>query len=49
MEAKEMPEVGKLSAGTLGYYIREGKHSMTRGDWRVFVEFADRHLKVSGK
>jgi hypothetical protein len=47
LETKTMPEVGKLSAGTLGYYIREGKHSMTREDWRIFVDFADRHLKKS--
>ena len=40
----KMPEVGRLSAGKLGYYIREGKHSMTPGDWRVFCDYADRQL-----
>jgi type 1 glutamine amidotransferase len=44
LESREKPAVGKLSAGTLGYYIREGKHSMTRADWKVFLDFADRHL-----
>jgi hypothetical protein len=44
LAGRKMPEVGKLSAGRLGYYIREGKHSMTPGDWRVFCEYADRHL-----
>jgi hypothetical protein len=44
VEADKMPEVGTLSAGTLGYYIRPGKHSMTREDWKVFLDFADRHL-----
>ncbi len=46
LEAPQMPEVGKLSAGTLGYYIRPGKHSMTAQDWQVFLDFADRHLKA---
>jgi hypothetical protein len=44
LETDKMPEVGKLSAGTLGYYIRPGKHSMTREDWKVFLDYADRHL-----
>jgi type 1 glutamine amidotransferase len=39
-----MPKQGVLSAGTLGYYIRAGKHSMTREDWKVFLDFADKHL-----
>jgi hypothetical protein len=45
LQDKKMPKVGKLSAGTLGYYIREGKHSMTPGDWKIFVDYADRHLR----
>lgn len=40
----ERPKVGELSAGTLGYFIRDGKHSMTRADWKVYLDFADRHL-----
>jgi hypothetical protein len=44
LEAKAMPEIGKLSDGTLGYYVRPGKHSMTKGDWKVFLDFADKHL-----
>lgn len=46
LESTEKPEVGKLYAGTLGYYIRPGKHSMTREDWKVFLDYADRHLKA---
>ena len=45
LESKEIPETGKLSAGTLGYYIRPGKHSMTKEDWKVFLDFADRHFR----
>jgi type 1 glutamine amidotransferase len=44
LEEKKMPPPGKLSPGTLGYYIRPGKHSMTKEDWKVFLDFADRHL-----
>jgi type 1 glutamine amidotransferase len=48
LEAKTRPPVNVLSAGTLGYYIRPGKHSMTRGDWKAFLDFADKHLKAPG-
>ena len=41
----EMPPVGKLLASRLGYYIREGKHSMTKADWSVWLDFADRWMK----
>jgi hypothetical protein len=44
LDAKEMPEPGKLVDSTLGYYIRPGKHSMTREDWKVFLDFADKNL-----
>jgi hypothetical protein len=44
LESDKVPETGKLSAGTLGYAIRPGKHSMTREDWGFFLDFADKHL-----
>ncbi|MBM3993306.1 MAG: acetylxylan esterase [Planctomycetes bacterium] len=44
--SKKMPAVGKLMDSPLGYWIREGKHSMNRDDWRVFLDFADKHLKA---
>jgi hypothetical protein len=40
LAAKEMPPYGQLVASRLGYYIREGKHSMTADDWKVFMDFA---------
>ena len=43
--AAEMPEVGKLLASRLGYYIRPGKHSMTREDWAVWLDYADKWLR----
>ena len=42
--AETMPETGKLVDSKLGYWIRPGKHSMTKADWDVFVSFADRHF-----
>src|SRR5262249_42682881 len=43
-EPHERPPVGKLSGGTLGYFIRNGKHSMLPEDWKVFLDYADRKL-----
>ena len=39
------PATGELMNSRLGYYIREGKHSMTRDDWKVFRAFADQHMR----
>jgi hypothetical protein len=44
LEAKRMPEPGKLIDSTLGYYIRPGEHSMTKDDWKVFLDFTDKHF-----
>lgn len=39
--SNEKPPMGQLLSSPLGYYLREGKHSMTADDWRVFMDFAD--------
>jgi hypothetical protein len=44
LDAKAMPEPGKLVKSRLGYFIRPGKHSMTAEDWKAFLAFADAHL-----
>jgi cephalosporin-C deacetylase-like acetyl esterase len=44
LEAKTMPEPGRLIDSTLGYYIRPGQHSMTKDDWKVFLDFAEKHF-----
>jgi hypothetical protein len=44
LQVSEFPEPGKLVGETLGFYIRPGKHSTTPGDWKVFLDFADRHF-----
>ena len=46
---EKIPESGKLIDSTLGYYIRPGPHSMTRGDWKIFLDFADKNLKVNSR
>ncbi len=43
--ATGMPETGKLLDSRLGYYIRPGKHSMTREDWKVWLDYADKWLR----
>ena len=39
----------ELVASTLGYYIRPGKHSMTKEDWKVYLDFADKHFGKVGR
>ncbi|MCI0357329.1 MAG: hypothetical protein L0211_02445 [Planctomycetaceae bacterium] len=45
LAADAKPEIGRLTKSRLGYFIRDGKHSMIRPDWEVFLEFADEYLK----
>ena len=44
LAATTMPGANVLIDSDLGYFIRPGGHSMTRGDWKVFLDFADKHL-----
>ena len=46
LAATEMPPQGKLVKSRVGYYLREGKHSMTAGDWTVFMDFAEAQWKA---
>ena len=45
MAAKEHPPAGKAVSSTIGYYLRSGAHDVTREDWGVYLDFADKHLK----
>lgn len=49
IDTRTLPPVGQLVGGRLGYYLREGKHSMTAADWEVFMDFADRQYHRSQK
>jgi hypothetical protein len=42
LSAQTMPETNKLVDSNLGYFIRPGKHSMTKLDWQYFLDFADK-------
>ena len=44
LAADRMPEPNKLIDSRLGFYIRPGKHSMTKDDWKVFIDFADKQM-----
>ena len=45
LHSTDTPLLRHLIGDRLGYYIREGKHSMTAGDWEVFMNFADHQWK----
>jgi hypothetical protein len=42
LAAQSLPETNKLVDSNLGYFIRPGKHSMTKLDWQFFLDFADK-------
>lgn len=44
--AQQMPELGKLLPSRLGYFIREGVHSMTPVEWAAWLDYADQWLQA---
>jgi hypothetical protein len=42
--AEALPEDGRLIDGALAFYLRPGAHSLLKEDWKVFLDFADKHL-----
>ena len=44
LKANAMPPLRQLVDSRLGYYIREGNHSMTADDWKVFMDYADKQF-----
>jgi hypothetical protein len=43
--AEAMPEEGKLLASRLGFFIRPGRHAMTKAEWDAWLDYADRWLR----
>ena len=41
----KMPEINHLVGERLSYYIRPGKHAMTRDDWKYILDFADKWMR----
>jgi hypothetical protein len=44
LAAKEQPAPMTPVLSTIGYHLRTGKHDVTDADWKVFLDFADKHL-----
>ncbi|MGI9243706.1 MAG: alpha/beta hydrolase family protein [Verrucomicrobiales bacterium] len=38
------PAENQLIDSVVGYHVRPGKHNVGKVDWKVFMDFADRHL-----
>jgi hypothetical protein len=45
VRTSKLPPSEQLVDSRLGYYIRPGKHSMTTGDWKIFLDYADKYLQ----
>jgi len=41
----QMPPAGQPVLHTLGYYMHDGGHGTLPGDWDIFLQFMDMHLK----
>lgn len=45
LPTQTMPKPEKQVMGSIGYHIRTGKHDITAFDWKMFMNFADKHLE----
>jgi cephalosporin-C deacetylase-like acetyl esterase len=45
LDEKELPPLGRLVDSRLGYYLRSGGHVSDPEYWKVFLDYADWHLK----
>jgi len=45
IKGPEMPALGQLTGGQIGYMIRPGEHAMTAVDWQAYLDFADRTIR----
>lgn len=47
--ATNLPPDDQLIDSRLGYFLRPGGHSLRPGDWKAFLDFADKHLGSPAK
>ena len=45
ISTKDWPEPSRILLSRIGYFLRPGKHDVTREDWEAYIAFADHHLK----
>ena len=45
---REWPPPGQLVDSRIGYFLRTGKHDVTREDWEAMIAFATKHLARQG-
>ena len=45
LSQKDWPPVGKLVTSQIGYFMRAGKHDVTRADWEAMLDYADQQLR----
>ena len=41
LDEQVTPRVGQVLKSRLGYFIREGKHRVTKEDWTAWLDYAD--------
>ncbi len=49
LPVSEWPQVDHPVMGQIGYHVRSGGHNITFYDWAQYLNFADMHLKESGR
>ena len=49
LAATKMPALGKPVLSRIGYSIRPGRHNVLAGDWKVYMDFADKHMRGKTK
>lgn len=44
ISSTDYPAENQLIDSIVGYHVRPGKHNVGEADWKVFMDFADKHL-----